>query len=166
MQVIVRSAVAIAGAPSTPAVQYSALDEHTLQVFWEEPFAHEDFPIIDYFVRVTNATDQEFLSRMLHPDTRTVNVAHEDPIPCINLTFSVVARNSVGRSQPGIIYGAFPFSKSLPYLSLAPPNLAFRCIVFVAVGPGEFPESPSSEVTFGQDTSLILEVNFTVSFLL
>ncbi len=103
-----------AGSPLSPSLQYSVVNESTLQVIWDEPFTMEEFPITGYNVTVfsfINQSNEVVASRELRPDTFSVTLTQIDSYLCTNLTLSVSAFNSIGESSPGIVYGAFPSRK-------------------------------------------------------
>ena len=108
---------ACTGVPLPPEITYSIVDHFTLNVQWEVPYTFEGFPVIEYIVSVNNTIDSSSQSELLFSgelsnETLSFNLTHNDSTTCTNLTFVVVARNSVGLSEPGIVYGAFPASKS------------------------------------------------------
>ena len=126
-----------------------------MQVEWDEPFTWHDFPIINYDVQVLSGT-QTFSNRVLSSDILSFSLTQRN-LSCTNLTFSVRANNSVGYSVPGIVHGAFPYSKFIKMEGIA-------TIIDMSIsGPGEFLKSPSKEVTFTKDRSPLLEINFTMS---
>ena len=109
-----------------PDLQYAVIDESSLQVFWEEPYTTEEFPITSYFLRIVDANETSenvLIDTVLSPDTHTLNVtAQTVATMCLNLTFEIWAENSIGNSSVGVSYGAFPVSKSSYYYNLASIN--------------------------------------------
>ena len=81
----------------------------TVGVEWEVPFTWEDFPILNYTLEVINQTNTTVLdTSIISPDILSYNLTRVSSLSCTNLTFLLLANNSVGYSDPGTTYGAFP----------------------------------------------------------
>ena len=99
--------------PLSPSPVLSAVNETTLQVQWEAPFTWEDFPITNYTVEVFNQTNR-LDEVVFNPNVFSYDITRMAPFFCgTNLTFYVLAINSVGISLPGIAQGAFPVRESM-----------------------------------------------------
>ncbi len=93
----------LAGAPLPPHLMFNG---SASQVYWDEPFTVERFPIIGYIVTVITHQENEEVEtvNLLSAETLSFTITLQlDPSSCANLTISVVARNDVGNSTPGII---------------------------------------------------------------
>ena len=90
------------------------IDRATVGVKWEVPFTWEDFPILNYTLEVSmmmNQTNSTVLDTIISPDILSYNLTRVTPLSSTILTFRLIASNSVGHSEPGITYGAFPDGK-------------------------------------------------------
>ena len=97
-----------AGVPLSPSLQYSVVNDSTLQIRWDEPFTMDGFPIMAYNVTVADSISQEVDYYELSSATHSFTVTRTDPSLCTNLLFSVVAVNDVGPSTPDRVRGALP----------------------------------------------------------
>ena len=102
-----------AGVPLSPSLQYSVVNDSTLQISWDEPFTLNDFPIMAYNVTVDDLINQEeVVTHELSSATRSFTITQTDPSSCTNLLFSVVAVNDVGPSTPNRISAVLPSCES------------------------------------------------------
>jgi hypothetical protein len=98
------------GPPLPPSVEYSPVDENTLHVSWEEPYAPEDFPIISYYIAVEDTFSGvlQLEYEQLSNETFSFDVTQMNAMNCTNLTMMVWAESILGNSTAGVTYGAFP----------------------------------------------------------
>lgn len=96
--------------PLPPSPEFVVVNESAVQVEWEAPFTWQGFPISNYTVQVINHTSEELVAMgVLTPDTQSYILKQTvSPSFCTNLTFFVLANNSVGASMSGRVQGAFP----------------------------------------------------------
>lgn len=101
------------GAPATPTVHFSVINDETLEVSWDEPHTPVNYPVTSYYIEVTDIYQiwTPLLYGQLHPDTRSMNITQVEPNSCTNLVVEVWAENNIGNGTVGVIYGAFPASK-------------------------------------------------------
>ncbi len=100
---------------SAPVAALAVANATALKMTWMEPYSHPDFPVLTYTLTVHNtmeATSSVSIQYNATVDSReyllTTESAH---IGCQNVTFEVIANNSIGPSEAGVVTGGFPISE-------------------------------------------------------
>ncbi|XP_064394567.1 uncharacterized protein LOC135341740 isoform X2 [Halichondria panicea] len=94
---------------NAPVTELVTVNTTALRVSWFEPFAHTGFPILNYTLIIRSTADHSAplynasLSALEY--VLTTDSVHRD---CHNITFEVIATNSIGPSAAGVAIGGFP----------------------------------------------------------
>ena len=83
-----------------------------LEIQWEMPYSHPDYPVQSYKVQILNTTSGKLLEYSLGENVTSFNLMNEDDNQlshyCHHLIISVSAVNALGQSMPGNVSGGFP----------------------------------------------------------
>ena len=105
--------VCLSGPPLPPAPQLQELNATQLEVFWQEPFTWNLFPILSYNLTVYNTSSNTSNTYTLPGNETSMVITREtETRVCSQLMFKVSARNGEGESSEGTISGGFPVGES------------------------------------------------------
>ena len=99
---------------NAPVTELVTVNTTALRVSWFEPFAHTGFPILNYTLIIRSTADHSAplynasLSALEY--VLTTDSVHRD---CHNITFEIIATNSIGPSAAGVAIGGFPIRESI-----------------------------------------------------
>lgn len=99
------------GPPLPPAPSFTLINETAVNVTWQKPFTWEQFDILNYIVRITNATSGEGIKNVtIHPTVNQAVMSYvmDNLEECHEIQFNVTAVNAVGKSRDGYVLIQFP----------------------------------------------------------
>ena len=85
-----------------------------LNISWDEPYSHPNFPILSYNLTMHNQSSNNslLLLREEYAQSYLINKTNFSGT-CDLLKFTVIAKNEVGNSDEGVVTGGFPTCRLL-----------------------------------------------------
>ncbi len=103
-----------------PIITLADMNATALRVTWLEPYNHPDFPVLGYTLTVQNTMEGTDTITVQYnvSDTREYVMKTETILTeCHNVTFEIIATNSIGPSEAGVITTGFQIRKWILELS-------------------------------------------------
>ena len=94
------------------------LSPYLLEVRWDEPYSHPDYPVQGYAIQILNMTSGKILEYSLGQNETSYRLTTDDHSHlmhyCHRLIVRVAAESELGQSVPGNVSGGFPIGMNNP----------------------------------------------------
>ena len=105
--------MSVSGPPQPPDPALVITSSSQLDIQWEVPYSHTDYPVLNYSIQIVNMSSGEGLdtAELQSNETSYTYKFNEDVVYCQTLTVNVTAANHLGQSEPGSVFRGFPIGK-------------------------------------------------------